>query len=145
MQKILDRLAAGEELTQKDVVRLFNADSEEQELLFKTARKIRDWEYGDKIFTYGFVYFSTYCKNDCSFCYFRRTSGLKRYRKSVDEIVELSKNLRDAGINLVDLTMGEDPVMYKDGCARLLEIIRAVREAVDIGIMVSPGDRKSVV
>ena len=123
----------------KDVVRLFSADPEERELLFETARKIRDREYGDKIFTYGFVYFSTYCRNDCSFCYFRRTSGLERYRKSVDEIVELSKNLRDAGINLVDLTMGEDPMMYRDDCTMLLEIISAVRNAVDIGIMVSPG------
>lgn len=35
--------------------------------------------------------------------------------------------------------MGEDPVMYQNGCARLLEIIRSVRDAVDIGIMVSPG------
>lgn len=139
MQKILDRSAAGEELTKNDVVRLFNADPEERELLFETARNIRDREYGDKIFTYGFVYFSTYCKNDCSFCYFRRTSGLERYRKSLEEIVELSKNLCDAGINLVDLTMGEDPVMFKDGCAKLLEIVKAVREAVDIGIMVSPG------
>lgn len=66
-------------------------------------------------------------------------SGLKRYRKSTEEIVELSKDLRDAGINLVDLTMGEDPEIYKDGCAKLLEIIRAVRDAIDIGIMVSPG------
>lgn len=66
-------------------------------------------------------------------------SGLKRYRKSTEEIVELSKDLRDAGINLVDLTMGEDPAVYKDGCAKLLEIIRAVRDAIDIGIMVSPG------
>ena len=90
MQKILDKSAAGEELTLKDVVRLFSADPEEREFLFETARKIRDREFGDKIFTYGFVYFSTYCRNDCSFCYFRRTSDLERYRKSVDEIVELS-------------------------------------------------------
>lgn len=53
--------------------------------------------------------------------------------------MELSKNLRDAGINLVDLTMGEDPIIYENECAKLLEIIQAVRDAVDIGIMVSPG------
>ena len=53
--------------------------------------------------------------------------------------MELSEDLRDAGINLVDLTMGEDPEIYKDGCAKLLEIISAVRNAIDTGIMVSPG------
>ncbi len=53
--------------------------------------------------------------------------------------MELSENLSDAGINLVDLTMGEDPVMYRDECARLIDVIQSVRDAVDIGIMVSPG------
>ena len=64
---------------------------------------------------------------------------MDRYRKTTEEIVELSKNLMDAGINLVDLTMGEDPVMFENGCARLIDIIRSVRDAVNIGIMVSPG------
>lgn len=139
VREIVDRAAGGEELSFEEVVRLFESNDEERKIVYEKARSIRDKEYGNKIFTYGFVYYSTYCRNNCSFCYFRRTSGLERYRKTSEEIVELSGNLQDAGINLVDLTMGEDPYFLNNDCARLLELIRSVRSAVDIGIMVSPG------
>lgn len=108
--------------------------------LYAAARRVRDKEFGKKIFTYGFVYFSTYCKNNCTFCYYRTSNtGIDRYRKTKEEIVELSASLQDAGINLSDLTMGEDLLMYKDGYANLLEIISAVHDEVGINIMASPG------
>ncbi len=115
-------------------------DRSEMEDLFAAARRVREKEFGKKIFTYGFVYFSTYCKNNCSFCIFRNSNGdLPRYRKSKEEIVQLSGSLKDLGINLSDLTMGEDPQMYANDCERLLDIISAVRDDVGINIMVSPG------
>ena len=114
--------------------------SEDLDTLFSAARRVRDKEFGKKIFTYGFVYFSTYCKNNCTFCYYRTSnSGIDRYRKSKEEIVQLSASLQDAGINLSDLTMGEDPLMYKDGYKNLLDIISAVHDEVGINIMASPG------
>ncbi|MGI5965295.1 MAG: methylornithine synthase PylB [Candidatus Methanomethylophilaceae archaeon] len=139
VRETADRAAKGENLSLEEVTGLFESNEEERKILYEKAREIRDRVYGDKIFTYGFVYYSTYCRNNCSFCYFRRISGLERYRKTTEEITELSGNLQDAGINLVDLTMGEDPYFLNDECARLLELIRSVRSSVDIGIMVSPG------
>ena len=115
-------------------------DGAELEELYAAARRVRDIEFGKKIFTYGFVYFSTYCKNNCTFCYYRTSNtGIGRYRKTNEEIVQLSASLQDAGINLSDLTMGEDPLMYKDGYANLLDIISAVHDEVGINIMASPG------
>jgi len=115
-------------------------DPSDLESLYAAARRVRDREFGKKIFTYGFVYFSTYCKNNCTFCYFRRSnSDVDRYRKTKEEIVSLSASLKDAGINLSDLTMGEDPSMYADDYAKLLDIISAVHDEVGINIMASPG------
>ncbi len=115
-------------------------EKDDLEVLFAAARRVRDKEFGKKIFTYGFVYFSTYCKNNCTFCYYRTSnSGIDRYRKTKEEIVQLSASLQDAGINLSDLTMGEDPLMYKDGYKNLLDIISAVHDEVGINIMASPG------
>ena len=115
-------------------------EKDDLEVLFTAARRVRDKEFGKKIFTYGFVYFSTYCKNNCTFCYYRTSnSGIDRYRKTKEEIVQLSASLQDAGINLSDLTMGEDPLMYKDGYKNLLDIISAVHDEVGINIMASPG------
>ncbi len=128
-------------LSVDEIFELMSAtDREDLDTLFAAARRVRDKEFGKKIFTYGFVYFSTYCKNNCTFCYYRTSnSGIDRYRKSKEEIVQLSASLQDAGINLSDLTMGEDPLMYKDGYKNLLDIISAVHDEVGINIMASPG------
>jgi len=141
---IADILVKGEreaKLSTDEIFQLMSIkDKSEMEELFAAARRVRDREFGKKIFTYGFVYFSTYCKNNCTFCYYRTSNtGIDRYRKTKEEIVQLSASLQDAGINLSDLTMGEDPMMYKDGYAKLLDIISAVHDEVGINIMASPG------
>ena len=41
------------------------------EKLFSEARRIRKEIQGDKIFAYGFVYFSTYCRNNWYWWYCR--------------------------------------------------------------------------
>ncbi len=130
VEDILNRAVSGEYLSTVEVTRLLSTtDSGETEALFETVAGVRDRLFGRKVFTYGFVYFSTYCKNNCNFCYFRRSNtGIERYRKSVEEIVQLAGSLKDAWINLVDLTMGEDPVMYADDYRRLLDIISTVRD-----------------
>lgn len=136
----IDRAVRGE-ADKDDIVAMLSATSpEDVDELFSTARRARERFFGKKIFTYGFVYFSTYCKNNCTFCYYRKSnSGIPRYRKSKEDIVQLAGNLRDAGINLADLTMGEDPRMYADGYRGLLDIISAVHDEVGISIMASPG------
>ena len=127
IEETIDRALRGGDIGLDGVTELMSiTDPKEMETLFEAARKVRDAEFGRKVFTYGFVYFSTYCKNNCNFCYFRRSNkDIGRYRKSIEEVVQLAGSLKDAGINLADLTMGEDPAMYADqggrgGLARLL-------------------------
>ena len=48
----------------------------------------------------------------------------------------------DTGIHLIDLTMGEDPLLFNSdgsGFDRLVELVRVVRHATGVPIMVSPG------
>lgn len=137
---IIEKIVNGSDATTEDIVDLLSVKSEKDiSELFSAARSVRDKQFGNKVFIYGFVYFSTYCRNNCAFCYYRRTNDLSRYRKSEDEVLALSGSLKDAGINLVDLTMGEDPVMCADDYEQLLKIIQRVRDEVDISIMASPG------
>ena len=109
---IIAKAEKGYPIGSKEIYELMSiTDKDETEELFAAARRVRNKMFGKKIYTYGFVYFSTHCKNNCAFCYFRRSnSGIERYRKSVEEIVELSGNLMDAGINLSDLTMGVNSI-----------------------------------
>ncbi|MDY0224506.1 MAG: methylornithine synthase PylB [Candidatus Methanomethylophilaceae archaeon] len=141
ISQIIDKAVKRENLNLDEVTALMAASKKEDlDIIFSAARKVRDVQFGKKVFIYGFVYFSTYCRNNCAFCYYRATNTeLGRYRKTPEEIMALSTSLYDAGINLVDLTMGEDPMMYANGHKELLNIVQGVRDEVPIGIMVSPG------
>ena len=107
--------------------------------LFKAARERRADFTGDKIFTYGFVYFSTYCGNDCAFCYYRKSNDINRYRKSAEEVLELAKGLAASGVNLLDLTMGEDPEYHAEGFETVIALIRSIKKEIGLPVMVSAG------
>lgn len=94
---------------------------------------------GDKIFAYGFVYFSTYCRNNCNFCYFRRSNKIERYRKSEEEILHLSEALIRSGVNLIDLTMGEDIAYHNEEFETVIRIIKHIKESFNTPVMISPG------
>lgn len=137
-EEILKKAERGEQLTGTDILTLLQRKEEKDEL-FAAARRTREKVMGNKVFTYGFVYFSTYCKNSCSFCYFRHENSLApRYRKEKENIVRTAVRLRDSGVNLIDLTTGDDPY-YTGHPDRLAEIVRAVRENTGLGVMVSSG------
>lgn len=114
-------------------------DPEVLQSLFRAARETRKEIQGDKIFAYGFVYFTTYCRNNCNFCYYRRSNDIERYRKTKEEILATSKALIDSGVNLIDLTMGEDPLYHKEKFDSVAEIIREIKEKYDTPVMISPG------
>ena len=114
-------------------------DTDVLKALFQAARDVRRRYFGDKVFTYGFVYFSTFCRNNCSFCHYRRDNSAERYRKSAEEVAVLAGELEDSGVNLVDLTMGEDIKMYVNRYRGLIDVIEKVRASVSVPIMLSPG------
>jgi len=109
--------------------------------LFAAARELRARHFGDAIFLYGFVYFSTYCRNRCTFCLYRAGNAASpRYRKSLDEVVGICRSLAGSGVNLLDLTMGEDPRTHDSGdYGPLYGLIAAVRGETGLPVMISPG------
>ena len=111
------------------------------EPLFAAAREQRQCHFGDAVFLYGFVYYSTYCRNSCAFCFYRAGNTVSpRYRKEPDEVVEICRSLADSGVNLLDLTLGEDPQLFGSGdFSPLTGLVAAVRQATGLPIMVSPG------
>jgi methylornithine synthase len=114
---------------------------DEAPLVFAAAREMRARHSGDAVFLYGFVYFSTYCRNECAFCFYRADNEESpRYRKTIDEVVAICRDLADSGVVLLDLTMGEDPDIHDDpDHAGLVELVGAVADGVGLPVMVSPG------
>jgi methylornithine synthase len=110
--------------------------------LLSTAREICQMNFGNKVFAYGFLYISTYCKNTCKFCRYNASNqNTYRYRRSIEEILDGAISLKKEGVHLIDITTGEDPYIYYDPNGRdyLLNAISTVKENVGLPIMCSPG------
>lgn len=143
-ESILSKAKTEETLSNEEIVFLLSLDNlDEINKLFATAKSLRQKYFGNKIFLYGFIYASTYCRNDCRFCYFRKSnSASQRYRKAKPEIVSAATRLAESGVHLIDLTMGEDPALHNaDGAGfdRLIELVDSIRQATGLPVMVSPG------
>lgn len=111
--------------------------------LFRAARILRERYFGNRVFLYGFIYFSTYCRNNCTFCSSRKANPLSlRYRKEEDEILRAADSLARSGVHLIDLTMGEDPLYYGEkgnNLMKAVELVRNIKKQTGLPLMVSPG------
>ena len=135
------RALAGEKLEGRELEALLAADEAGAETVFAAARAARRRGFGNTVFLYGFIYFSTYCRNACAFCFYRADNlESPRYRKSRDEVVAICDGLAGSGVVLLDLTMGEDPLIHNEpGLKGLLELVSAVQDGSGLPVMVSPG------
>ena len=135
-----DILGSNSAITKSEIIELLNIKEEVKfNELLKRARDIREIHFGNKVFIYGFVYFSTYCKNNCSFCYYRNSNDILRYRKTEEEIVKHSVMLAKSGVSLIDLTMGEDEEYSSQDSDSISKIISRIKEATGLPLMISPG------
>ncbi|WP_406658279.1 methylornithine synthase PylB [Methanolobus sp. ZRKC2] len=143
MQQDLDNLAEeilnGSKLTDNELRELLSiTDKEELEKLYYVSRKVRDHFFENKVFLYSFVYFSTYCKNKCTFCYYRESNSINRYRLDINEVRNICRALKGENIHMVDLTMGEDPYFHEHP-ERFTDVVRMVKTELNLPIMISPG------
>ena len=142
LRAVLDRALEGHGISREGALELLRCrDAAEREQVFAASRELRRRFFGEGVFLYGFIYASTYCRNDCRFCFYRSSNtSCRRYRKDTGEIVDASRVLAASGIHLLDLTMGEDPRFVTEaGPARLADLVEQIRGAAGLPIMVSPG------
>jgi methylornithine synthase len=142
LESILESAEATASLSNAEIMRLLAiVKPYEKQALFAAARRVRAGQTDNKVFLYGFLYLSTFCRNNCSFCFYRSSNTYSiRYRKNHEEIVDAARKLADTGVHLIDLTMGEDPVFFShSGFDGLAELVASVVEVTDLPVMVSPG------
>ncbi|NLI61877.1 MAG: methylornithine synthase PylB [Methanosarcinaceae archaeon] len=106
--------------------------------IFSAARLVREHFFSRNVFLYSFVYFSTYCKNECAFCYYNKKNNIKRYRVSREELKETAKQISKEGVHMIDLTMGEDPYFIENP-ENLSDYIKIAKENSNLPVMISPG------
>lgn len=139
LDRLGEKVIEGFQLSDDDLRALLSLESEEElEKLNYAARKVRNYYFGNRVFLNCFIYFSTYCKNQCAFCYYNCKNEINRYRLTKEEIKETCKALKGTGFHMIDLTMGEDPYYYEDP-DRFVELVQLVKEELGLPIMISPG------
>lgn len=140
MNEIINKALNGNKLDKNEIIALLSInDHESLEQLFKAARTARERIFSDKVFLYGFVYFSTWCRNNCNFCYYRHSNDIVRYRKNTAEIIDIAMKLADSGVHLIDLTMGEDMKYHQEHFESVLNIIEETKKMTGLPVMISPG------
>lgn len=143
LDEILDKARQESQLSHEEIIRLLEVTTENDlDKVSQTARNLREQYFHNKIFLYGFIYFSTYCRNDCTFCLYRKSNtSYPRYRKSREEILSTAHCLVDSGVHLLDLTMGEDPLYHntEQGFSELLQMVKEIKRETNTPIMLSPG------
>jgi methylornithine synthase len=142
--EILNHLSNGICVEKSEIKYLLGlSDPYDISLIFKAARNARARHFGSKIFLYGFLYFSTFCRNDCRFCQYRQSNKkISRYRKTQTQIITAAMEMADAGVHLIDLTMGEDPELYSSdefGFEQFIDMIKTVQNETELPVMISPG------
>lgn len=143
LQRILSKTENQESLFTDEIEFLLNLNEpQDLDLLFQEAQKIRSRFFERKIFLYGFVYFSTWCTNDCNFCFYRKSNTISpRYRKTKKEILDAAVSLAESGVNLIDLTSGEDPLSQRDQkyFESLSDLVLEIKAETGLPVMLSPG------
>ncbi|WP_394296169.1 methylornithine synthase PylB [Methanohalobium evestigatum] len=139
LNEFVQDIINGRGLSDSEIKHLLSTENhKELDKLYQVSRIVRDKFTGNKVFLYSFIYFSTYCKNECSFCYYNKLNNISRYRLSTDEILRICSSFKGKQIHMVDLTMGEDPY-YHNNPHLLVDIVKNVKNELDLPIMVSPG------
>ncbi|MHC1625100.1 MAG: methylornithine synthase PylB [Methermicoccaceae archaeon] len=142
LSSILESASLEEPLSEEDIKFLLSLKKVSDILpVLDVANNLREKYFGKTIFAYGFVYYNTFCRNNCMFCYYRRSNDkAPRYIKDEEEVLDLSLRLKEAGVHLIDLTIGEDPVMHntKD-FSGLVSLCAHVKDEIKLPLMVSPG------
>lgn len=148
LNKILDKAWQETPLKKEEILYLLKVNEKKDlEKIFNVAKKLRQRYFSKKVFFYGFVYFSTYCRNNCTFCFYRKSNKQSlRYRKNENEIIETACQLAESGVHLIDLTMGEDPKYFVDkerqkhkSFSGLIRLAEEIKKKTDLPIMLSPG------
>jgi len=142
ISRILDKALREKELTKTEISHLMKtSDIVDLYSIFSVAQRICEKNFGNTVFPYGFIYSSTYCRNYCIFCYYRKPNDkCLRYRKTPEEILEYAGQLKKSGVHLIDLTMGEDPLIHKEKHYEyLVSLVKRIVDNIGLPVMVSPG------
>jgi len=109
---LLERAKDCKGLTHREAAVLLECDlPDENEKMFRLAKKIKQAFYGNRIVMFAPLYLSNYCINGCVYCpYHFKNKKICRKKLTQEEIAREVVALQDMGHKRLALETGEDPV-----------------------------------
>ena len=113
---------------------------EEEELLYASAREVREAVYGKSVYLRGLIEFTNWCRNDCYYCGIRRSNRCAdRYRLTEEQILDCADCGYRLGFRTIVLQGGEDP-FFTDG--KICRLVSGIKEQhPDCAVTLSIGEK----
>lgn len=119
-------------MEKEDIIKELESDSNE---LFKKANEVRKQYVGNEIHLRGLIEFSNFCARTCKYCGLRyENKNITRYRLSAEEIIQLAKAGKNAGLQTIVLQSGEDNHFNQTTLCNIIENIKKLDVAVTLSI-----------
>ncbi|BBE30843.1 [FeFe] hydrogenase maturase subunit HydE [Tepiditoga spiralis] len=137
---ILDNFSKNETIEKEDIIYILNLkEVREREIIFQASEIIKNKYTSGYISVKGVIEFTNYCKKNCTYCGIRRENkNINRYRMSIEEIIETSKNAAKWGLDTIILQGGEDLFFTDD---MMISIIKQIKKETKLPVSISIGER----
>lgn len=123
--QILKKAEEKNGLNLSEIATLLNVEKDEQlKQIFKTATKVKQEIYGNRLVLFAPLYISSFCVNDCEYCGFHRRNKALRKKLTLEEIIEQVRILEDMGHKRLLLEFGEHPI--HNSIDYITEVIKAI-------------------
>lgn len=139
MRRLIDRLAAGERLTEAEYAALVAGFTPElAQYAAALADDARKKIYGNRIFVRGLIEVGNRCKNDCYYCGIRRSNAaVSRYCLTPEEILGCCAEGHALGFRTFVLQGGEGCLSLETVCGL---VRRIKRDYPDCAVTLSLGE-----
>jgi len=109
VKEILEKSKSLKRLSLEETAILLSIDDPELlELLFETAKWVKNEIYGKRLVIFAPLYISNYCNNDCLYCAFRTSNkNISRKALTQEEIIKETELLLKTGQKRILLVAGE--------------------------------------
>ncbi|MFV0499897.1 MAG: [FeFe] hydrogenase H-cluster radical SAM maturase HydG [Bacilli bacterium] len=112
IDRIINKSQNNISLNHIDVAKLLNASEECFEKIYEEASRIKKNYYGNRVVLFAPLYVSDFCRNNCTYCGYKRKNDFKRRKLSKDELITELRLLEKLGHKRLALEVGEDEVNF---------------------------------
>lgn len=127
-----------QQVEKADILNLLNATGDVQKELFSQSRAIRAAYTDDVVHLRGVIEISNYCQKSCNYCAIRAPNkNMQRYRMEADEVMDIARQIREIGINIIFLQAGQDPK-----CDAIMEeVIPKIKQELQGTVLLCLGEK----